>query len=195
MMQFLFRDNCWLFALFLVFTIGQSSLGQYKPVVIGSDQGLSQAAVRSIAQDSEGFLWIATWDGLNRYDGHRFINFSHKPGDTSSLSSNNLVNVTFDGKDRPWVTAMNGEINLFEGRKNSFSLLRDKNGVPIHSLYNGFPFKFDDEHMIFLSPKGVVLTRISDLSSTILPEVKGSPPGLKKAALWQYFFKYLSPGC
>jgi ligand-binding sensor domain-containing protein len=69
-----------IFDLFLIFIIPQFLFAQYNPVIIGVEQGLSQSAVRSIAQDSEGFLWIATWDGLNRYDGHTFVNYNHNPG-------------------------------------------------------------------------------------------------------------------
>ena len=39
-------------------------------------QGLSQNSVVSIAQDSIGFMWFATQDGLNRYDGTRFYQYS-----------------------------------------------------------------------------------------------------------------------
>ena len=161
-----------IFDLFLIFIIPQFLFAQYNPVIIGVEQGLSQSAVRSIAQDSEGFLWIATWDGLNRYDGHTFVNYNHNPGSKSSLSNNNLIHLTFDGTDRPWVTAISGEINLLNKRTNTFSLLRDKQGKPLTANYNGFPVNFDDAHMVFLSPSGVILTRTSDLVSTKLIEVK-----------------------
>jgi ligand-binding sensor domain-containing protein len=161
-----------IFDFFLIFIIPQFLFAQYNPVIIGVEQGLSQSAVRSIAQDSEGFLWIATWDGLNRYDGHTFVNYNHNPGSKSSLSNNNLIHLTFDGTDRPWVTAISGEINLLNKRTNTFSLLRDKQGKPLTANYNGFPVNFDDAHMVFLSPSGVILTRTSDLVSTKLIEVK-----------------------
>ncbi|MBN8545168.1 MAG: hypothetical protein J0L60_03455 [Ignavibacteria bacterium] len=158
--------------LILTLVLWQQIFCQYRPVFIGVEQGLSSSAVRSIQQDSAGFLWIATWDGLYRYDGHEFRNFNHTPGDSYSLSSNNLLNVAIDGIDRPWVTAVSGEINLLDRRTNKFSLLRDSKGKLLKAVYNGFPVKFDKNHMIFLSPDGVILTRISDLTSVKLDEVK-----------------------
>ncbi|MCC6638037.1 MAG: hypothetical protein IT278_09955, partial [Ignavibacteriaceae bacterium] len=52
-----------LFVLLLILIVQQSQFAQYNPVLIGVEQGLSQSAIRSIAQDSDGFLWVATWDG------------------------------------------------------------------------------------------------------------------------------------
>lgn len=161
---------------------------QYRPVFIGAEQGLSPSAVRSIQQDSAGFLWVATWDGLHRYDGHEFKSFNHAPGDSKSLSNNNLMNVTIDGIDRPWVTAVSGEINLLDRRTNRFSLLRDGKGKPLTAVFNGFPVKFDDNHMIFLSPDGVILTRISDLTSVKLPEVKKDQIKSQKAEVEAVFY-------
>lgn len=162
----------WKFVLILTILILHLSVPQYNQVELVAKQGLTQSAVRSIQQDSEGFLWIATWDGLNRYDGHEFKSFYHTPGESNSLSNNNLVNVAIDGTNRPWVTAVSGEINLLDRRTSKFSLLRDGKGKPLSALFNGFPTRFDENHMIFLSPEGIVLTRISDLTSVKIVEVK-----------------------
>ena len=54
------------------------------------EQGLSQSIVEAIVQDRRGFLWLATEDGLNRWDGHRFTVFRNVAGDPRSLSYNDL---------------------------------------------------------------------------------------------------------
>lgn len=174
--------------LILTFILWQNIFCQYRPVFIGVEQGLSSSAVRSIQQDSAGFLWIATWDGLYRYDGHEFRNFNHSPGDKNSLSNNNLVNVAIDGNDRPWVTAVSGEINLLDRRTNKFSLLRDSKGKPLTAVYNGFPVKFDRDHMVFLSADGLILTRISDLNSVKPVEVRNNEPKSQKAEVAAVFY-------
>jgi ligand-binding sensor domain-containing protein len=51
---------------------------QYRFDKIGTKQGLSQSTVLATFQDSKGFLWFATTDGLNRYDGYRFTIFALK---------------------------------------------------------------------------------------------------------------------
>lgn len=71
-------------------------------------EGLSSAQVKSILQDSFGFIWIGTPDGLNRFDGKQFNIYRHKPDDSNSLT-NNIVNaLALDGKGRVWVATNKG---------------------------------------------------------------------------------------
>ena len=55
---------------------------------IGISQGLSHATVSAIGQDADGYMWIATPDGLNRYDGYSFRIYRHEPGNPASLADN-----------------------------------------------------------------------------------------------------------
>jgi ligand-binding sensor domain-containing protein/two-component sensor histidine kinase len=64
--------------------------------------GLVNNSVRRIFQDSKGFLWIATWEGLSKYDGNRFTNFTESNG-----LSHNLVNDVAETKDGSIYVAMN----------------------------------------------------------------------------------------
>jgi ligand-binding sensor domain-containing protein len=64
--------------------------------------GLSQSRVHTILQDSLGFLWIGTQDGLNKYDGYSFDQFRYKPG-TESLSNNTIRCLAEGGDGILWV--------------------------------------------------------------------------------------------
>ena len=64
--------------------------------------GLSQNDVSSIIQDSEGFIWFGTYDGLNRFDGYRIENFFHDNQNMASLSSNRILCLFEDNKKRIW---------------------------------------------------------------------------------------------
>lgn len=52
---------------------------------IGLEQGLSQSTVSDIVQDDRGYMWFATHDGLNKYDGYDFTVYRHTPKDMYSL--------------------------------------------------------------------------------------------------------------
>ena len=70
--------------------------------------GLSHNTILSITQDREGFLWIGTSDGLNRYDGYGFTVYRHIPGDSSSLANNTVKAVLGDRAGHLWVGTDDG---------------------------------------------------------------------------------------
>ncbi len=78
------------------------------------EDGLTQGMIHDILQDSLGFMWFATKDGLNRYDGYNFKLYSHFPSDSFSLSGH-VVNVLFeDSFGRLWVGTHNNGLNVFD---------------------------------------------------------------------------------
>lgn len=86
---------------------------------LSSINGLSQNQVRAIIQDEEGFIWLGTGEGLNRFDGYSFKTFSHTEADSSSLS-NDFVNVLVkDRKGNIWIGTENG-LNKFDRGTDSF---------------------------------------------------------------------------
>lgn len=70
--------------------------------------GLSHNSVYAINQDSSGFLWVATADGLNSYDGYGFRVYRHDPTDTTSLSSNLIWDIHLDRRGTLWVATSHG---------------------------------------------------------------------------------------
>lgn len=68
-----------------------------------TENGLPHNHIHSIAQDSTGFIWIATWDGLSRYDGYEFINYYHNPADTTSIAYFEVKKVIIDFQNNVWV--------------------------------------------------------------------------------------------
>jgi signal transduction histidine kinase/ligand-binding sensor domain-containing protein len=78
-----------------------------------TNDGLSQGYVTAILQDRRGFMWFATRDGLNRYDGYTFVVYKNDPNDTGSLSSNFLQDLMEDDEGYLWVATSTG-VNRFD---------------------------------------------------------------------------------
>jgi ligand-binding sensor domain-containing protein len=89
------------------------------PESITAKQGLPQGFVPGIVQDKRGFMWLATRDGLCRYDGRRYDGRSFRvfqPSDTQeiSLSSLGLENLQISADGKIWITTDQGQIDLFD---------------------------------------------------------------------------------
>lgn len=70
---------------------------------LGSERGLTQNTVTAIAQDPEGYVWVATQGGLHRYDGQRYLPYRHNPRDAASLPDSNITAMALDGASALWV--------------------------------------------------------------------------------------------
>ncbi len=78
------------------------------------EEGLSQNAVYALLQDRQGFLWVGTKDGLNRYDGYAFTVFRHDPFDPATLSSSYVTALLEDKQGHLWVGTQDGGLNRLE---------------------------------------------------------------------------------
>ncbi|HLW21062.1 MAG TPA: two-component regulator propeller domain-containing protein [Cyclobacteriaceae bacterium] len=74
---------------------------------LGIEKGLSNNAVTSIYQDRRGFMWVGTYDGLNRYDGYDFLVYRNQPGDSTTLINNRIVSI-YEKGDGLWVGTKKG---------------------------------------------------------------------------------------
>ena len=72
------------------------------------DEGLSNEYITSIFQDSKGYMWIGTKDGLNRYDGERIIIYNCSTNTEKSLSSTYINDIEEDSKGNIWVATDSG---------------------------------------------------------------------------------------
>lgn len=81
---------------------------------IGIEDGLSQSSIQDICQDHTGFLWFATKDGLNRYDGSNFVVYKNIPGDTNSIVSNDIIALAVDSLGYIWAGSPDGFVDRFD---------------------------------------------------------------------------------
>lgn len=86
-----------------------------------AQNGLSYNTVNAILKDRYGWMWFATEDGLNRFDGTRFTVYRHKAGDTSSLPDNNITCMYEDGAGNLWVATGRGMVSMYNRKKDVFA--------------------------------------------------------------------------
>ena len=84
-----------------------------------TNNGLSNSTVNAIAQDGNGFLWFATNDGLNKYNGHDFTIYRHVKDDSTSLIGNRVNALVTDRKGQLWIGTTSG-LSVYNATKDCF---------------------------------------------------------------------------
>ncbi|MEL7186912.1 MAG: two-component regulator propeller domain-containing protein [Pseudomonadota bacterium] len=108
------RNLLWAFAAlwlsFVVTPVAHAAANESHPMRFGHltlDDGLSQSNVLSVLQDSDGWMWFATENGLNRYDGYEFRHFKRERGNPDALSNDFIFDIA-EGPDGSLWLATNG---------------------------------------------------------------------------------------
>lgn len=98
-------------------------------------EGLSQSTVEAILHDKKGFMWFATNDGLNKYDGYDFTTFRYESSDTSSISDNYVYGICEDDSGFIWVATNNG-LNKYDPLHNKFTRFQNNPNDPYSLSFN-----------------------------------------------------------
>lgn len=98
-------------------TFGQQLNLKFKH--LSSRNGLSQDHVNAIFKDHKGFMWFATDEGLNRYDGYTFNAYKHDPDNRNSISNSFVYDMLEDANRNLWVGTSSG-LDLFDRQKDIF---------------------------------------------------------------------------
>ncbi len=86
---------------------------------LNEQQGLQNNVINDVIQDSIGYIWMATNDGIFRYNGSSFVGFRNIPGDTTSIPSNAVQTLHQDKKGRIWALTDYG-IGIYSYINNQF---------------------------------------------------------------------------
>jgi ligand-binding sensor domain-containing protein/DNA-binding response OmpR family regulator len=131
------------------------------------NDGLSQNSVVSITQDNNGFLWIATQEGLNRYDGREFVVYNRKFLDVTESARLLLGKVFADSKNRIWIIPESSVPELLDRSINDFvpvegvhaanCVFEDKRGDLWFGTLSGQLYRWNESiekaEMIWADPK------------------------------------------
>src|ERR1044072_9077408 len=89
-------------------------------VRLGVEKGLSNNSIRTIFQDHDGFIWVGTFDGLNRFDGHEFKVFRNKLKDSLSIPHNYICSISQDQQHNIWIGSGQG-LSIYNSLHSNFS--------------------------------------------------------------------------
>ncbi|HEX4051464.1 MAG TPA: EAL domain-containing protein [Steroidobacteraceae bacterium] len=92
--------------------------------------GLPQGTVNAVLQDSQGFVWIGTQDGLVRYDGHRLFRYGYKRGAIDALPGDWVQAIAEDAHHDLWIAVADGGLARWNRDADRFTVFRHEAGVP-----------------------------------------------------------------
>lgn len=114
---------------------------------LGLERGLSQATALVLHQDRRGFLWVGTEDGLNRYDGYRFLTYAHEEGDTDGLPGDHIYAIAEDAGGDIWVGTDGGGVGRWNHETDRFTWFRHQTSGGLSS---------DHVRALVVEPSGAV---------------------------------------
>lgn len=130
--------------LFFIFS-GYLSGQQIKFQNFTTNQGLSNNSIADIENDRDGGLWVATWDGLNYFDGNNFKVFKNNFKNNKTIASNYITKLQKDAEGQIWIITREGHINRYLGNNE----------------FEEFKFKSIPKNM-YLSHKGNIVVETSN---------------------------------
>ena len=152
------------------------------------DDGLSDRLINDIIQDDQGLLWLATPNGLNRFDGYEFINFNNHPDNEFAISSTSVERLALDDSGNLVIFYTNNKVffDILDPRTNEFRKVRLslEDGIKgfvrtIHVDGNGLIFLLsiheDGTHVYrcrpYAEPHLELLFRIPEVHSSVMPYI------------------------
>ncbi len=118
---------------------------------INAEELLPENHIKCFFNDSAGFVWLGTRNGLARFDGVNVKTFQYTPGDSASLKGYNVTNIVTDKNDNLWVGTDYG-VNFYDVHKNTFQnfpLIPDK-GPSAKGMCYAVPLALDDDGMLWV---------------------------------------------
>ncbi|MCB2204571.1 response regulator [bacterium] len=94
--------------------------GQWRFERIGLEHGLPHSRIVALTQDAEGYIWIGTFSGLARWDGHRAKTWHHDPDDVNSLPGDNIWALNQDHTGVLWIGMEGGGLCRYDPKDNCF---------------------------------------------------------------------------
>ncbi len=128
------------FLFVLLFTINiypQRDEIQFSHITV--EDGLSLNVVNKVFQDSRGFMWFGTYNGLNRFDGYSFKVFLPEPSNPNSISNHTVLAISEDNEGNLWIGTNDG-LNKYDYKTEKFTVYKnnkdDSTSISGNNIYD-----------------------------------------------------------
>jgi len=132
---------------------------------LGVEQGLSQSTVICMLEDRQGFLWIGTQEGLNRYDGYDVKTYYHEPENPHSLSNDYIMSLFEDEHGSIWIGTHDGGLNKYDPKTDKFESFQ-------HDINNPQSISSNNVHSILAANKDQLIIATADAGIDIFSTKK-----------------------
>ena len=164
---------------------------QYSFTHFSTVNGLAANFVNNIVQDDRGYMWLATINGLQRYDGNNFLTFSHDPDNSNSIPAENVYFVFKDHKGRLWIATIDNSIGIFDTENFQYHKVEvEWVGTPPYFFHKGLVELSDGTLLLYAAAYGECTYNEQsgkfEQNSKILP----APPNWRKNSISEDTFTH-----
>ena len=153
----------WILAILLLFVFHQVNIAQQFIFSHYSvNNGLSQSVIKCIFQDSKGYIWFGTQQGLNKFNGYSFDNYLNNPADSNSISDNWIYSITEDNEGNIWIGTRNG-LNKYVQKTGHFKQY-------LHDTSNSNSISSNYIYGLSLDAQGNILANTASALNIINPK-------------------------
>ena len=161
---------CWFFVFLnpLIFHGQQLSFNH-----LTTENGLQNGNVRAITEDYQGFIWIATEDGLHRFDGYDIKVYRHTEGDSTSISSNFILTLYEDGFHNLWAGTIDEGLCLYNRELDNFITFKHKQNDSTSIAGNAIRSVFQaSDQYIYVGSSGFSRITFTENNSISIQNIK-----------------------
>ncbi len=136
---------------------------------------IASNVIVSLLQAKDGKLWIGTfWEGLDCFDGNRFVHYRNRPGDDNSLANNNVWSLAEDKNGNIWIGTLGGGLQCLNPGTGEFTTYKISNSGIISNHIASLCMSRDNRLIIGTSSTGV---SIMDLTTRKITNLVGNESG------------------
>jgi signal transduction histidine kinase/ligand-binding sensor domain-containing protein/CheY-like chemotaxis protein/HPt (histidine-containing phosphotransfer) domain-containing protein len=135
-------------------------------VHLTTSDGLPQSTVNATLQDSQGFVWLGTEDGLVRYDGHEMVGYAYSPSARGGLPGNFINQIAEDPHHDLWIAVKGAGLARWNRPTDSFTVYR-------HDPENPASLGSDAVHNVLVDARGRIWVGTSDAGIDVLEPATG----------------------